>query len=77
MKLSGMSRTDFRVDVDGIAYVLDVNALPNLDPVRSLMPAICQHAGIPIEELIDRTIKNTLWRHRQRAGSQELQYSTM
>ena len=70
MKLSGMSRTDFRVDADGIAYVLDVNALPNLDPVRSLMPAICQHAGIPIEELIDRTIKNTLWRHRQRAGQE-------
>lgn len=71
MRLSGMSRTDFRVDANGVAYVLDVNALPNLDPVRSLMPAICLHAGIPVEELIDRTIKNTLWRHRRRAIGQE------
>lgn len=72
MGLSGMSRTDFRVDAEGTIFVLDVNALPNLDPVRSLLPAICQHAGIPTEELIDRTIKNTLWRHRQRTASPTL-----
>ncbi len=58
--LSGMSRTDFRCDTNGKVYVLDVNALPNLDPVRSLMPAICEHAGISITELMRRTLAQTL-----------------
>ncbi len=60
MQLSAMSRTDFRVDDRGFIYVLDVNALPNLDPELSLMPAICENAGIPISELISRTIYHTL-----------------
>lgn len=62
--LSGMSRTDFRCDAEGRVYVLDVNALPNLDPVRSLMPAICEHAGISVTELMRRTLAQTLQRHR-------------
>lgn len=60
MKLKGMSRTDFRVDAQNQIYALDVNAMPNLDPELSLMPAICNHAGIPIEMLIQRIIKNTV-----------------
>ncbi|MDX2069913.1 MAG: hypothetical protein SFV55_15900 [Haliscomenobacter sp.] len=60
MKLRGMSRTDFRVDAQNQIYVLDVNAMPNLDPDLSLMPAICKHAGISIEMLIQRIIQNTV-----------------
>ena len=59
MNLRGMSRTDFRVDAQQKIYALDVNAMPNLDPELSLMPAICNHAGIPIEMLIQRIIQNT------------------
>lgn len=59
MNLRGMSRTDFRVDTQNRIYALDVNAMPNLDPTLSLMPAICQHAGIAIETLIQRIIQNT------------------
>ena len=56
--LKGMSRTDFRVSPDGTVYVLDVNAMPNMDPVRSLMPNICQYHGISITDLITRIIAN-------------------
>ena len=60
MNLKGMSRTDFRVDAQSELYALDVNAMPNLDPELSLMPAICKHAGISIEMLINRIVRNTL-----------------
>ena len=56
--LSGMSRTDFRVDKNGHIYALDVNAMPNMDPVRSLMPNICQYHGVSITDLITRVIAN-------------------
>jgi len=57
--LSGMSRTDFRVDKNGHIYALDVNAMPNMDPERSLMPAICQHNGVAIMDLIKRIMDNS------------------
>lgn len=58
--LRSMSRTDFRIDNDGIIYTLDVNAMPNLDPDRSLMPALCLHHDIDMENLVSRLLKNTL-----------------
>jgi D-alanine-D-alanine ligase len=57
--LSGMSRTDFRVDKNGDIYTLDVNAMPNMDPERSLLPAICQYNGVAIMDLIKRIIDNS------------------
>lgn len=54
--LSCLSRTDFRMDQDGMPHVLDVNALPNMHPERSLLPAICRHAGIPLPELMGRIL---------------------
>ncbi|MBK9255438.1 MAG: ATP-grasp domain-containing protein [Saprospiraceae bacterium] len=56
--LKTMSRTDFRVSKDGTIYVLDVNAMPNLDPDKSLMPALCLHHGVSVTELIKRIVKN-------------------
>jgi len=56
--LKGMSRTDFRMSDDGTIYVLDVNAMPNMDPERSLMPLLCRHHQISISDLILRMIKN-------------------
>lgn len=65
MDLRGMSRTDFRMTPQGDVYVLDVNAMPNLDPVRSLMPALCQHHGINMKNLISRIIHCTLFHTRK------------
>ncbi|MCE2788891.1 MAG: ATP-grasp domain-containing protein [Saprospiraceae bacterium] len=56
--LRGMSRTDFRVDQSGNIFVLDVNAMPNLDPEKSLLPAICQHHGIQMKDVIQRILDN-------------------
>jgi D-alanine-D-alanine ligase len=58
--LRGMSRTDFKVDVDGEIYVLDVNAMPNLHPEKSVMPALCKHHHYPITTLIERIISMSL-----------------
>lgn len=54
--LSCLSRTDLRMDEHGVPHVLDVNALPNMHPERSLLPAICRNAGIPLEELMGRIL---------------------
>ena len=58
--LKGMSRTDFRMSDDGTIYTLDVNAMPNMDPEKSLMPTLCIHHGVGIRELITRLIANTI-----------------
>ena len=55
--LRGMSRTDFRVDERGVPYVLDVNAMPNFDPHRSLMPALCGHHGVDITGLLQSLVE--------------------
>jgi len=56
MGLKGASRTDFRMDENGNVFVLDVNAMPNMDPKFSLMPAICKFHGITICDLLNRII---------------------
>jgi D-alanine-D-alanine ligase len=50
--LRGMSRTDMRVDHTGRLFVLDINAMPNLDPLRSLLPALCSHYGVNLTQLL-------------------------
>jgi D-alanine-D-alanine ligase len=62
--LKGMSRTDFRMAHDGTIYVLDVNAMPNMDPEKSLMPALCFYHGIQMEDLIQRMIQNTFYEQK-------------
>ena len=53
--LEYFSRIDFRY-TDGIFYVLDVNAMPNMHPEKSMIPAIMKHAGIELKELMSRFI---------------------
>lgn len=60
MGLGALSRTDFRLDPQGLFHALDVNALPNLHPTKSLMPAICSHAGIEFPDLVSRVVEYTL-----------------
>ncbi len=57
--LNGMSRTDFRLDDSGKIYALDVNAMPNMDPKLSLMPAICNYHGIEMQDLLKRVVNTT------------------
>lgn len=58
--LRGMSRTDFRVDHAGRLYVLDINAMPNFDPNRSLFPALCNHHGVDLTQLIRSVVEKSL-----------------
>lgn len=53
--LEYFSRIDFRY-ADGIFYVLDVNAMPNMHPQKSMIPAILEQAGIPLANLMSRFI---------------------
>jgi D-alanine-D-alanine ligase len=69
MGLAAMSRTDFRLDTQGTVQALDVNALPNLHPFRSLMPSICSHAGIGIPELLDRVVASSIHASDRRLAS--------
>jgi len=65
LEIKGMSRTDIRVANDEI-YVLDINTMPNLDPQRSYLPALANHHGIQMKELIERNIKSAMvWYDRQ------------
>lgn len=75
--LQGMSRTDFRLSLDGQIYVLDVNAMPNMDPEKSLMPALCDYHQIAISDLIQRMIKNHNYVQNQHIKSLSFQERMM
>ncbi|MFN4083729.1 MAG: ATP-grasp domain-containing protein [Bacteroidia bacterium] len=49
--LKGLSRTDFKV-YNNTIFVLDVNAMPNLEPEKSFLPRICNFNGINYERLV-------------------------
>ena len=53
--LKGMSRTDVRVK-DNKVYILDVNAMPNIDPKQSFLPNIGYYNGITYAELVNRMV---------------------
>jgi len=55
MGLRGMSRTDIRL-AEKKFYILDVNAMPNMEPNKSFLPLIARHHGISYNELIQRLI---------------------
>lgn len=55
MGLRGMSRTDVRM-TDNKLYILDVNAMPNMEPNKSFLPLIARHNGISFHELVQRMI---------------------
>lgn len=55
MGCSGVSRTDFILTADGVAYVLEVNTLPGMT-ASSLVPKIAAGNGIPFPELCERLL---------------------
>lgn len=58
--LRGMSRTDFRVDHMGRLFVLDINAMPNFDPNRSLLPALCSQYSVDFTLLIRLLVERSI-----------------
>jgi D-alanine-D-alanine ligase len=54
LQCRGISRTDFRYDVDGDGkiYFLEINTHPGMTPL-SLVPEIASHKGISFPELIE------------------------
>lgn len=53
--LEFMSRCDFRVQNDKV-FLLDVNAMPNLHPVKSLFPQILRHQDLSLKILLQRML---------------------
>lgn len=60
----GISRSDFRYDVegDGKAYMLEINTHPGLTPL-SLAPEMAKYSGIPFEELVRRLVESARCDH--------------
>ncbi|MDP3042226.1 MAG: ATP-grasp domain-containing protein [Candidatus Omnitrophota bacterium] len=48
-----ISRTDIRLDMNNVPYVLEINPLPGLDPKESNFPIMAYAAGMKYEDLIE------------------------
>ncbi|MFE6385240.1 D-alanine--D-alanine ligase family protein [Nocardiopsis dassonvillei] len=59
LKLDGYSRSDFRVDNDGVVWFIEVNTLPGLTS-QSLLPKALDPAGISFGEFCDRIVELAL-----------------
>lgn len=57
--LSGYARVDFRVDREGKAWILEVNANPCLSPDAGFAAAV-ERAGIPFAKVIDCILSDAL-----------------
>lgn len=66
LKLSGYSRTDFRLDEQGRLWCLEVNTLPGMT-ATSLLPQAAAAAGIGFAELCERICRLGIERCRARA----------
>jgi len=73
MGLSSISRTDFKI-CNNKVYILDVNAMPNLEPEKSFLPRICQYNQISYNELVSRITKFSLTAY-ENLTLKTLQYS--
>lgn len=56
---SGMSRSDFILDKNGILHILEINTIPGMTST-SLLPQSAAHIGIGFPELLDRLIVSAL-----------------
>ena len=60
-----IARLDFRVDAEGIPYLLEINPIPGLTPYGSAIPVLAQVVGIPPEGLVHQLVRNALARRSQ------------
>ncbi len=51
LELKDISRIDFRLSEDGVAYVLEANTIPGMTEL-SLFPMMCKKKGIEFKEMI-------------------------
>ena len=67
-----IARIDLRLDGEGCPCLLEVNALPGLDPARSDVPILCGRVGLSDQSLIDRIVRQAAdrWRLSPPAKSQ-------
>ncbi len=63
--LRGYARVDFRVDQDGIPWVLEINANPCLAPDSGFVAAAQKH-GLTYTELIVGIVEDALWRKKKK-----------
>lgn len=62
-------RVDIRCSDSGKASFMEVNPLAGLHPEHSDLPIICNHAGIPYLELIDKIVASAAKRLPKRSAS--------
>lgn len=62
LSLKGVSRTDFIVDADGVAWALETNTLPGMTGT-SLLPDAAKQAGMSFAELVTVMVKNAIAAH--------------
>ena len=65
--LRGYARVDFRVDVDGQPWILEVNANPCLSPDAGFAAAVVE-AGLAFDNVVDRIVNDSI-RQLQQAHS--------
>lgn len=61
LRLSGYSRSDFRLDEDGVLWIIETNSLPGMT-ATSLLPQSAEAAGIGYAELCERICRLALRR---------------
>jgi len=66
LELSGMTRVDFFMKVDGSLIVNEVNTLPGFTSI-SMYPKLWEYSGIPQKELITKLIHFAIERYEQEA----------
>jgi D-alanine-D-alanine ligase len=52
---AGVSRVDFRLDAQGVAYCLEVNTVPGMTPT-SLVPMAAKAAGMSYDQVVQRML---------------------
>lgn len=62
LSLNGVSRTDFIVDADGVAWALESNTLPGMTGT-SLLPDAARVAGMSFADLVTVMVQNALKAH--------------
>lgn len=62
LKCYGVGRVDFRLDKEGIPYVLEMNTIPGMTG-SSLLPKAAAAAGIDFTSLIEAVLMGALHRH--------------
>ncbi len=65
LEAEGYARVDLFLTEDGAIHLNEINTIPGFTTI-SMFPRMCQAAGLPYADLLDRLIDLGLERHRQR-----------